>query len=403
MRVQMIPNPEPVLLARPGKHAAEAESFAEITNQCRDEDIDKQTSDDLDRAAFDTSEISFHADALQEENLTSEKLEEGYLLFGSLFSEMEQRLKPIDEPIEMQKGQGRSSVEPRERRVALPHGGTEAKLKTAILLDFAQAKARITDEKAIEPVKPKPGKREPQLQNEDMAIATSDTEVVKHRHRAGKVDQMDVGEHINIAKSAETTLVEDTQSSRVQSKMPELQQPAFSGSDHRQAVVASLAAELRTMVRAPRVDGASLQFERAAPQTLRLNLHPMELGAVDISVSRRGKSLQITLTPATRETRQILVDDAKSLLDRLGLSHAEANHVHLRIDMPDAAPKTLQDVTYSQAAFRPDHGSANTQGEGTPRRQTQPGPQGWHEASEGSHEFVEDAVSRGLRADALYL
>jgi hypothetical protein len=66
-------------------------------------------------------------------------------------------------------------------------------------------------------------------------------------------------------------------------------------------------------------------------QAVRLHLHPVELGAVEITISKRGKRLDVSIAADKEATNQLLRIDADSLLEKLGLSDSQTASIHVRI------------------------------------------------------------------------
>jgi Flagellar hook-length control protein FliK len=84
------------------------------------------------------------------------------------------------------------------------------------------------------------------------------------------------------------------------------------------------------------LESASPALLQAAATTraLRLNLHPAELGLVDVTISKRGRRLDVVIVPELESTGKLLMGDASQLLQRLGLATADAGHVQVRIETP---------------------------------------------------------------------
>jgi hypothetical protein len=72
-------------------------------------------------------------------------------------------------------------------------------------------------------------------------------------------------------------------------------------------------------------------------QTLRLSLHPAELGNVQISVSKRGNRLQVTIVPDLESTGRLLLIDADQLVKSLGLASNNTDHVQVHVATPDGS------------------------------------------------------------------
>lgn len=70
-------------------------------------------------------------------------------------------------------------------------------------------------------------------------------------------------------------------------------------------------------------------------QTLRLSLHPSELGCVEVSVSRRGKRLQVTIKPELESTARVLLKDVEKLVEKLGLANTSSERIHVHIASSD--------------------------------------------------------------------
>jgi hypothetical protein len=138
-------------------------------------------------------------------------------------------------------------------------------------------------------------------------------------------------------------------------------------------------------------------------QSLRLNLHPVELGSVDVSIARRGNILRVTLIPALDDTRRLLREDAEKLLQSLGFAHADVAHIEVRIEAPPqptpepsgAQPVKTQGQQDAASTFLHDRERQNEH-----ERRTQPNaaPRGMPEG-----EVVPTDIPHHRSAHAVYL
>jgi Flagellar hook-length control protein FliK len=74
--------------------------------------------------------------------------------------------------------------------------------------------------------------------------------------------------------------------------------------------------------------------------TFRIVLHPVELGEVAISISKRGTILEISIVAAHKDTCSTLCDDTNQLLEKLGVLSSDDGSVKLRIRAVDQLPET---------------------------------------------------------------
>lgn len=98
-------------------------------------------------------------------------------------------------------------------------------------------------------------------------------------------------------------------------------------------------------------------------QTLRLSLHPTELGCVQVSVSKRGKRLQVTIVPELESTGRLLVKDAEQLVKRLGLTTAGSDYVQIQISAQDSAVEAHGSEEHTQFSARSENGRERHDGQ----------------------------------------
>ncbi len=96
-------------------------------------------------------------------------------------------------------------------------------------------------------------------------------------------------------------------------------------------------------------------------QSVRMTLHPAELGAVEITVSRRGKRLEVLIVPEAEATSRILREDAGQLLQSLGISDARSNQIQVRIGS-DTMLTELGNSVESSMEFDQSQGSRSSEG-----------------------------------------
>ncbi len=101
----------------------------------------------------------------------------------------------------------------------------------------------------------------------------------------------------------------------------------------------------------------SLIHNTVTSRALRLNLHPAELGLVDVTISKRGTRLEVVIVPELESTSEILRGDTNQLLQSLGLATAETAHLHVRIETSTGAVDMGDNAATGQAFAQSDHQS----------------------------------------------
>lgn len=98
-------------------------------------------------------------------------------------------------------------------------------------------------------------------------------------------------------------------------------------------------------------------------KTLRLSLHPAELGSVEVSVSRRGKRLEVTIASDLESTARLLLKDSEQLVMRLGLAHGVNDHVHVHITTREGAFEVQASDNQPQFSGRSERGRDSQNGQ----------------------------------------
>jgi hypothetical protein len=128
-------------------------------------------------------------------------------------------------------------------------------------------------------------------------------------------------------------------------------------------------------------------------QSLRLSLHPSELGAVDVTIVKRGKRLHVTLSPERESAGRVLAKEAELLLKRLGLANADAEHVQVQIITREGVVDIQSREESEKLALRPDVNSGTFGQQNTSPRAPSPRAlegQKTHELESLSHPLVDD-------------
>lgn len=413
MRLQPNQNLERASTIPVHKRGETGESFAELMPESLMTEHECTVS--LTETETELQAVEMEVEAVPGDDLNA-RLQEGFVLFGSLFEHMEKSLQEDTvEPHGNHCNQGDgpvllfNAIQQAQLKAEQGFRRSQAtQLKGAVLVDFAQAKNKLAESahQGFAQLHVNP-----HTEQKDM-VPTDDIKL-RHHTRAEKPEvsqlteaALDVAKAIVESEDSKNSLSEaDTRISLPQnaSEMPHAQPVNQLHSDNRQSVLSAVVQDVRALVRAARSEDMHLTFTGTSHHTLRLNLNPVELGSVDISVSKRGKSLHVILTPASSETRQILMEDASQLLDRLGLSHADASQVQLRIESPDAAPKTLGETASQQSSPRQENSPSLHNGEHPPHRNQKRATAELSQYNGGSGELIQDVDPRHRRADAVYL
>jgi Flagellar hook-length control protein FliK len=410
MRLQPNQNLERAMNILVPKRGETGESFAELMPESMLAEPECTVS--LMENGKERQAVEAEIEAVPGDDLNA-RLQEGFVLFGSLFEDMEKSLQRGTDQPHGNQGDGPAPLFNTGEKAQLRadqgfHHSHASQLKSAVLVDFALAKNKLA-ESALRGF----AQRHVNPPTEQKDIVPTDDIKPKHHTRTEKPEVSQPTEaDLNVAKAVVES--EDSKNSSSEadirislpqniSERPHPQPVNQLQSDNRQSVLSAVVQEVRALVRAPRSEDMNPIFSGTSHHTLRLNLNPVELGSVDISVSKRGKSLHVTLTPASRETRQILIEDASHLLDRLGLSQADTSQVQLRIEGPDAAPRIQGETASQQSSLRQENGPSLHNGEHTPHRNQKRAMAELSQYNGGSGEVVQDVDSRHRRADAVYL
>lgn len=117
-------------------------------------------------------------------------------------------------------------------------------------------------------------------------------------------------------------------------------------------------------------------------QTLRLSLHPSELGSVDVSVSKRGKRLQVTIVPDLESTGRLLLKDAEQLVKQLGLASASSDYVQIQIVTSDGVVEVHTGDDQLQFSARSEQGRDGDERQHAARQALQAHQQERHSSDE---------------------
>jgi hypothetical protein len=102
-----------------------------------------------------------------------------------------------------------------------------------------------------------------------------------------------------------------------------------------------LASSVMKLLAGPQhVNAGFSQTQGGAGPSLRLNLDPVDLGSVEVSIAKQRDILKVTLTPALAQTHRLLQDDSAALLEAIGLAGLDQQQVQLHIISPDKPADT---------------------------------------------------------------
>jgi flagellar hook-length control protein FliK len=292
-------------------------------------------------------------------------LQEGYAFFGGLFHDMAQRI-PDEMALRQRDAIGTECGQAWPDEVHKDQTGSAASshlqtvTRSAILFDFAREKKKHREalEVAVDPTV-----FHAHTENRDLAVAKERAKLSqKLAHDAGQAANPD--QTVDAASSARAPVLENVQ--------PLLNQPQPPSAEPSSAkVVLWTSANLTTIAEGvakllPNAANplASTPFKHG--QTLRINLHPLELGSVDVSIASRGQVLRVTLIPALDDTRRLLQDDAEKLLLALGLTNTDMRHVEVQIEQP-AQLTDENSSSFARFSSQPESQSAVLQERERPR------------------------------------
>jgi Flagellar hook-length control protein FliK len=298
------------------------------------------------------------------------RLFEGYKLFGSVFSMIEMRVLPDDLQDGGQKGElamGQLKVRRFSSDDRVTVGERSGKPDNAIVIDLEVVRRRASVEQKI--ISGVGGPESPVRLGTKNGTAAHE-EKQSWSRLTGDLAPVDELAPLKIAAELpNTSTASSTNSGDTKHDWPE----EILG----QSVASAVANVPPSVVNATRVDQiarAVIEHTEFLPdaqslthpadpqvnmtgQTLRMSLYPTELGSVEISVSKRGKRLQVTIVPELEGTGKLLLGDAEQLVKRLGLTNAGAEHVQIRI----ATAEVRSDFLGGEDQFNsPSHSQSNT-------------------------------------------
>lgn len=266
------------------------------------------------------------------------KLEEGYRLFGSLFSLMENEMLADTQKQEFSRHNNSADARVSTRfqnsfGTLPPEGATGVRKTGSVVLDFVKASSRMgAGVNGLQPA----------MKNNVSGFDITDS---GNRIRAGEevddhfVNQNSMGDDAtSVEEIADRSVLIDA--SVALSKFGECQVnhgvdtqsdvalPVFSS----QRVEQIVRAVVEQTPQSANVSSAAFAVEsRVSGQMLRLSLHPVELGAVGITIFRRGRRLEVKIVPELESTGKVLLSDAKELMDSLGLASIDGDLVRVSI------------------------------------------------------------------------
>ena len=108
--------------------------------------------------------------------------------------------------------------------------------------------------------------------------------------------------------------------------------------------------------------------------TVRMNLHPEELGGLQIAVSKRGKRLEVNVSSEIAGTGKLLLEDAAALAQKLSATDSEVEHVQVRIWTADGSVENQELGNVLQFDVRP-NGNQSSGEQRSPRSRSDRGQQ----------------------------
>ena len=266
-------------------------------------------------------------------------LAEGVKLFGSLFSLIEERLASGNRKPEQKEVPPTQVDEKAASAIAITvENAGKNNRAHGVVIDLAQIRGRIASSKVrlqsedqrrslLEPRVPvaysrvtPTGKNQPVKEAADLEAASKNRDF----------DKTSVSEGI---ATHDSRAIEALQSLNPETELPPAQTAI--APPRIDQIVRTVIEQTQQKQAAQSVSDTQQFTANVTGRTLRMSLHPLELGSVEITVSKRGKRLEVTVSPELAATGKLLVEDASALALRLGASDPGVEHVHIRIMLAD--------------------------------------------------------------------
>jgi hypothetical protein len=391
--------------------SSEIELYEQKTKNTKEVCCDAKNSDGQQRAGDDSMEALEEASReTQVEHVDKVKLEEGYRLFGSLFSLIENEMQADTQKLEMsrRKNSADAVVAARFKKSVASHSSEDAAGagKTgSVVLDFMKASSRQ-------------GARVDGIRS-SLKNSVSVSDILDSGNKFGEKKEVDgqamkqnsIGvDAVSVDENAVAPELIDA--SPTKSRISENQQNhgVDGHSDRALPVFSSQRVEqiVRTVVeQAPQtanVSSAAFAVEsRVTGQMLRLSLHPVELGAVDITILRRGRRLEVKIVPELESTGKVLLGDAKELMESLGLASVDGDLVRLSIATNGAKSESGHDGDMLNTFVNQhEHSNAGDGRSGKSRTQTAFRPVESNSNDQPEPDII-DTPALGVRHHGLYI
>jgi Flagellar hook-length control protein FliK len=270
-------------------------------------------------------------------------LAEGVQMFGSLFSQIEGCLSTaVTDPAPNENSSGQLSdmsnfTVTSDVNMTPPEAGDDA-----VVIDFAKMRARSTANLNFR----KEGK-EQGLMQDALKAATSREKSESHKEDlVPNVPNADVDLQQSAAfkvpeRSADATSAVVGKELKVQDS--DLLLPSQSAADPApriEQIVRAVVDQNETLAASRATIGMQELHANVTGKILRMNLHPAELGSLEIAVSKRGRRLEVSVSPELSATGSLLLKDVTTLVSSLRAADATVDHVEVRIRLADGTFKT---------------------------------------------------------------
>jgi Flagellar hook-length control protein FliK len=301
-----------------------------------EEEIEDKVEQDADAVFSESARTKFGP-------VDERTLAEGVQMFGSLFSQIDGCLSTaVTDPAPNENLSGQLSdisnfAFASDVNMIPPEAGDDA-----VVIDFAKMRARSTANLNLR----KEGKEQGLMQD---ALKGASSQEKSESHKKGSVPNVpnaDVDLHRSATfkvpeKSADATSAVVGTELKVQDS--DLLLPSQSAADpgpRIEQIVRAVVDQNETLAASRAIVGMQELHANLTGKTLRMNLHPAELGSLEIAVSKRGRRLEVTVIPELSATGSLLLKDVTALVSSLRAADATVDHVEVRIRVADGTYKT---------------------------------------------------------------
>jgi flagellar hook-length control protein FliK len=325
------------------------ERFNKNTSRIKDSNENNILSDDADNV--DTEDGSLSEDVLIKP-IDELKLAEGYRIFGRLFSQIESHMAgEIQTPIAAP--DLATNAPPKLARQTSVVTPVEFPKEKSVVIDFAKVAARSgrgakNDKASID---------SDHLRNlATNAAREARQETLAFAKQNDEVEAISASEVA--AEQPNLKLMEDFVEFGIIGVNAPLTEPkgvsnflSATNSSQRIDHIVRAVVEESQKLSDPRIVSNTLAVQgNGNSQALRLSLHPAELGSVDITISKRGRRLEVTISPQMESTSAILRGDVQQLLTSLGIACADTDKVLVRIKSADGFIAAQEGNTATQSS-----------------------------------------------------